>query len=151
MRLAMDHLLVELLNTGSNGDDPLETPLGTARWWGALPQRNGSPAEPGKPRFDAALAARLRGLRSEVGALVSGDARTLPVLFRGDGSDAVLFELTYAVCAAYRSGTLKRIRRCSEQACGRYFQDETKNGSRRWCSLRCMERARAPRRRTISR
>jgi predicted RNA-binding Zn ribbon-like protein len=147
----MDRLVVALLNTAVGNDDPLETPLGTARWWAGLPQRWGLPLEPARPRFDAALAAGLRELRTQIAALVSGRPATLPVRFRGDGSDAILFELAHAACLSSESGALERIRRCTGQPCGRYFLDETKNGSRRWCSLRCMERARAPRRRTISR
>lgn len=147
----MDHLVVELLNTSIGDEDALETPLGTARWWAGLPHRPGLPLEPRRPRFDAALAAGLRELRADLAALVSKGEVTLPMRFRGDGSDAILFELTHAACSASLSGSLKRVRRCTGQPCGRYFLDETKNGSRRWCSLRCMERARAPRRRTISR
>lgn len=147
----MDRLVVELLNTVLEDEDPLETPLATARWWAGLPPRGVLLLEGGRPRFDAALSARLRELRSQIGALISAGATTVRMPFRGDGSDAILFELTYAACLACRNGGLERIRRCTGQPCGRYFLDETKNGSRRWCSLRCMERARAPRRRTISR
>ncbi len=148
----MDRLLLSLLNTLSETPDPLESALGTARWWAAL--RRGGPALPyaaGKPRFDASLARSLRELRTALILAVDVGTGELPLLFRGDGSDAILFPLTYAACQAAAGEKLRRLRVCRSRACGRYFLDETKNGSRRWCSLRCMERARAPRRRTISR
>lgn len=143
----MDRLVVALLNTGAERPDPLETPLGTARWWAdlaiALPAM--------KPRFDAALSQALRSLRAAAQSVASGAQEPLPLAFRGDASDAILFEVAHAIRRAVDDGTLRRVRQCTGRACGRYFLDETKNGSRRWCSLRCMERARAPRRRTISR
>lgn len=151
MNLAMDHLLISLLNTGLEASDPLETPLGVVRWWASTPRTAARPLLEGKPRFDSGLAAALRGLRSDLEALVVNASPGVRLPFRGDASDALLFDVAYATRAAVADGTLKRIRRCCGGACGRYFLDETKNGSRRWCSLRCMERARAPRRRTISR
>ena len=146
----MDRLLIALLNTALEEPDPLETPLGTARWW----SQTAPPANPlssgGKPRFDAGLARAVRTLREDVLALAAGEAHHLTPTFRGDGGDEMLFELAYAVRRALDDGSLRRIRRCPGPACGRYFADETKNRSKRWCSLRCMERARAPRRRTIT-
>ena len=146
MTLAVDHLVVSLLNTTVESPDPLETPLGTARWWAA----QGIVVE-GKPRFDAALAAALRSIRSALEEHLTGADQAAPLPFRGDASDAIVFELLHAIRAARAAGTLGRVHRCLGQACGRYFLDQTKNGSKRWCSLRCMERARVPRRRTISR
>lgn len=146
----MDHLVVALLNTAREAPDPLETPLGTARWWAALERSGAFPLAASKPRFDAALASALRDLRAEAARLVGGEG-ALSLCFRGDASDAVLFELIHALCRTAMEAGCGRIRECGSRACGRYFLDETKNGSKRWCSLRCMERARTPRRRTISR
>ena len=147
MPLAMDRLVVALLNTGAEHPDPLETPLGTARWWAGLAVA----LPPMKPRFDGALSEALRELRVAARKYASGDHGPLPVRFRGDATDAILFEVAHAIRRAADDGTLRRVRQCTGRACGRYFLDDTKNRSRRWCSLRCMERARAPRRRTISR
>jgi hypothetical protein len=147
----MDRRIVALLNTALEEPDPLETPLGAARWWSALQQGQVPVVTPGRPRFDAAFTEALRHLREEVSRLAASGGGPLGVRFRGADADAILFEIAHAVCSAAADGTLKRTRRCVRQACARYFVDETKNGSRRWCSLRCMERARAPRRRTISR
>ncbi len=141
----MGRLVVTLLNTCAEGGDALETPLGAARWWSSHGVVVG-----GRPRFDAALAAALRSLRSALARRLAGEHEAaLFAAFRGDDSDAILFEVLHQARAAEADGSLRRIRRCALQACGRYFADETKNGSKRWCSLRCMERARVPRRRTI--
>jgi predicted RNA-binding Zn ribbon-like protein len=147
----MEHLLVSFLNTGADQPDPLATPMGTARWWasvqGALPVN--ALVVHGKPRFTMELVEELQSIRAHVAALAAGDRlsyqmRSLP------GGEGVLFPLLQAAGELYRTGGLRRIKQCSEQACRRYFLDETKNGSKRWCALRCMERARAPRRRTIA-
>lgn len=133
------------MNTAREVPDPLESPLGAARWWAAA-----GIALEAKPRFDPALAAALRRLRSAIERGVSGAPCPLPAEFRGDASDAILFEALHAARCAAADGRLRKVRVCAGQGCARYFLDETKNGSRRWCSLRCMERARSPRRRTIS-
>jgi predicted RNA-binding Zn ribbon-like protein len=142
----MDRLLVSLLNTAREQPDPLESPLGTAHWWAGC----GIPL-PGKPRFDRALASALVRLRAWIEASVAGQAPGEPLSFTGEPSDAILFEVLHAGRIAAAGGALRRIKACAHQECARYFLDETKNSSRRWCSLRCMERARTPRRRTISR
>jgi predicted RNA-binding Zn ribbon-like protein len=147
----MDHLLVALLNSAVDDRDPLETPLSIALWWAELARGRTPLLHAGRPRFDAALGVALRDLRAQAARLAAGAAAPLAVRFTGGDSDAIVFEFAYAAYGAVADGTLRRVRRCSGQACGRYFFDVTKNGSRRWCSLRCMERARAPRRRTISR
>lgn len=150
MVIAMDHIPLSLVNTRLETPDPLETPLGVARWWANLqPMMSAAAARDAKPHFDVALAAELRALRRMVSGALTG--RTAPQ-FRFTGSpatDAVLFPIAHATLNLLSSKQAWRIRSCVLTACGRLFIDETKNGSRRWCSLRCMERARAPRRRTI--
>lgn len=43
-------------------------------------------------------------------------------------------------------GDVKRLRRCANPDCGWLFLDRSKNGTRRWCSMReCGERAKAKR------
>lgn len=142
----MDHLVVSLLNTVRAEHDPLESAPGAARLWSGT-----GISLPGKPRFDPGLASGLRALRAALEASLRGVEAPLPLSFRADDADGVLFEILHAARTAMADGTLRRIRPCAGQECGRYFLDQTKNGSRRWCSMRCMERARAPRRRTISR
>ena len=46
------------------------------------------------------------------------------------------------------SSSSARVRRCADPRCGRVFQDETKNGRRRWCDMAtCGNRAKAARHR----
>jgi hypothetical protein len=45
-----------------------------------------------------------------------------------------------------RSRIETRVRRCADPRCGRVFQDETKNGRRRWCDMKvCGNRAKVQR------
>jgi predicted RNA-binding Zn ribbon-like protein len=150
MRFAMDSVVVALLNTTIEQPDPLADPLGTARWWASvLPTL--STAVPGiqvKPRFTMETSADLRRLREAVARLAAGEK----VTYAGGspGSEAIRFPILSEAAALYREGRLSRVRRCAFEGCSAYFLDRTKNGSKRWCGLRCMERARAPRRRTIA-
>jgi predicted RNA-binding Zn ribbon-like protein len=147
----MEHIVVLLLNTALATPDPLETPLGTAGWWGSAQRSLGlnTVITHGKPRFSQELSDELRRVRAQLSELVA--SRQAAFHLSGvPGGNAVLFPLLEAASQLHRSGRMHRIKRCAHDACSRYFLDETKNGSKRWCSLRCMERARAPRRRTIS-
>lgn len=168
MEQALDHgLAISFLNARSAFDDP----VAAARWWGATYDCGAlaGPDRP-KPRFDAGLAAELRALQAAaLTALAPGDvpadsalAVLSAALARGslrvagvpprlefcatDGIGTVLFPLAHAVASLLGSAD-QRLRTCANQACGAYFWDGTKNGSRRWCRLSCMEQARAPRRR----
>jgi predicted RNA-binding Zn ribbon-like protein len=146
----MDRLLVSFLNTAL--DDALESPLTAARWWASVQHRlEPLPAHiDAKPRFNPRLLAEMKILRNALGEASRRNA--VSVRFTGNPpTDTVLFPLTYAAASFFSSERAKRLKTCTHPPCSRYFLDETKNGSRRWCSLRCMERARAPRRRTISR
>ncbi len=147
----MDRLIVSLLNTAGEDPDPLDSPLGAARWWGRVQAevRQIPRAIAAKPRFDLRLCEALKAHRSNVSALLRGEARA-PEFTSLPGADAVLFPLAYAVARLLAQDRGTRIKPCARASCGRLFLDETKNGSRRWCSMRCMERARAPRRRTIA-
>lgn len=132
---------------------------------------------PGKPRFDAVLTVQLADLQQAARELVGaslGEAegsaasrgivnralgRARPVLAGAsesagagpafavdDGAGSVLFPVAYAISLLLASRP-ERLRRCIRRDCAAYFWDRTKNNSRRWCSLGCMERERAPRRR----
>ena len=164
-------LAIAFLNAGS----ALEDPLATARWWGAA--RSGAvpvlPLAEAKPRFDAALAAELQALRDAAAALVDAakagaeppadavrritaalglatmqlhGSPPAPAFAADSGAGLVLFPLAHAA-AGLAASDLARLRRCASADCAAYFWDTTKNGSRRWCGLACMERVRAPRRR----
>ena len=163
---------VAFLNAGSAFGDP----AAAAQWWaavhreaaGALPLQAGS-----KPRFDSALAEELRALQAASTQALDGvsNGRRPPesslatvsrALARGtmgldgarpgltyavaDGAGSVLLPLAYAI-SSLLAADLRRLRRCADEQCAAYFWDNTKNRSRRWCRLACMERVRAPRRR----
>jgi predicted RNA-binding Zn ribbon-like protein len=157
-----------------NAAGAFEDPVAAGRWWAGA--RDGAPEaflpdpESPKPRFDAGLAAEMRALhgaaleaagkgvavpQSAMAAVSSGLARgslrltgapPSLVFSASDGPGAVLFPLAHAV-ATLLCANGERLRRCASETCAAYFWDGTKNGSRRWCRLSCMERVRAPRRR----
>ncbi|HEX5274929.1 MAG TPA: CGNR zinc finger domain-containing protein [Candidatus Rubrimentiphilum sp.] len=156
-----------------NAKGAFEDPVAAGRWWaGARDRAQAFLLAPGspKPRFDAGLAAELRTLHQAAREAAAGDSvapepalaalsgglargslkltGTPPslVFSASDGPGAVLFPLAHAV-ATLLAANDGRLRRCAGKACAAYFWDGTKNGSRRWCRLSCMERARAPRRR----
>jgi predicted RNA-binding Zn ribbon-like protein len=149
----MDRLVVSFLNTSRQVPDALASPLGTARWWSSVQDRlpRALRGDGVKPRFDARLACELRMLRERITFALERGAG-LEMTFTGSaGTDAVLFPVAFAAASLLASERAIRVRICAHAHCGLRFLDETKNGLRRWCSLRCMERARAPRRRTIRR
>jgi predicted RNA-binding Zn ribbon-like protein len=168
MDTAGDHsLAIAFLNAKGEFEDP----VAAARWWAAGERAQGTllldPHGP-KPRFNAELSAELRALQAaaleafapgysseSAPALSAGLARgslrlrgTPPALVfcASDAAGAVLFPVAHAV-ASLLAANDERLRRCANDACAAYFWDGTKNRSRRWCGLRCMERVRAPRRR----
>lgn len=149
--LAMDHLALSLLNTARRSPDPLETPLGAAVWWSFAAQ--GAAALPlridGKPRFDAVMTVALRSIRAALSDALAGKDATMQ--FTGTERDALLLPVVHSALRLLGASTSGRLKICALASCGLRYLDETKNGSRRWCSMRCMERARAPRRRTIAR
>ena len=148
----MDNLIASFLNTALDVPDPLAAPMATARWWASVQSQ--IPVAPirihGKPRFSQELSDELRRLRSAVATLLEFGHVSYDGIASIPGAEPVSFPLMQALAFLYGSPGRDRLKRCTREACGRYFLDETKNGSKRWCSLRCMERARAPRRRTIA-
>lgn len=141
----MDRLLVSFLNTQRLHPDPLETPLEAARWWSSV--QAGVPAPPlrlnRKPRFDAPLLQALRALRGAVAAAAAGEPAEFAFTGRPE-TDSVIFPIVHAAYGLLTGPRARRLKRCARSQCGALFLDETKNGSRRWCSLACMERTRAP-------
>ena len=155
-----------------NASSAFEDSVAAARWWAqareSAPEMLLMDDESPKPRFNAELTGELRELhlaakqlfasRDSAGAaapLSAGLARgtlrlkgTPPrlVFLASDAQGAVLFPLSHAI-ASLLAASDKRLRQCANGACSAFFWDGTKNGSRRWCRLSCMERVRAPRRR----
>jgi predicted RNA-binding Zn ribbon-like protein len=66
----------------------------------------------------------------------------------GDAFAGLLIPVVESSADALILGELERVRRCADPRCGRVFQDETKNGRRRWCDMAtCGNRAKAARHR----
>src|SRR3977135_379190 len=64
----------------------------------------------------------------------------------GDAFAGLLIPIVESAADALILGELVRVRRCADPRCGRVFQDETKNGRRRWCDMAtCGNRAKAAR------
>ena len=66
----------------------------------------------------------------------------------GDAFAGLLIPIVESAADALILGELERVRRCADPRCARVFQDETKNGRRRWCDMAtCGNRAKAARHR----
>ena len=66
----------------------------------------------------------------------------------GDAFAGLLIPVVESAADALILDELARVRRCADPRCARVFQDETKNGRRRWCDMAtCGNRAKAARHR----
>ena len=66
----------------------------------------------------------------------------------GDAFAGLLIAMVESASDALILGELARVRRCADPRCSRVFQDETRNGRRRWCDMAtCGNRAKAARHR----
>ncbi len=64
----------------------------------------------------------------------------------GDAFGGLVIPVIESAADSLVRGELPRIRNCSGRRCPRYFADETKNHSRRWCDMKtCGNRAKAAR------
>ena len=97
---------------------------------------------------------------TEINRVLGRSAGTRRLELRGDGSFArafvpvgdafagLLIPVVESAADALILGELPRVRRCAGDRCGRVFQDETRNGGRRWCDMAtCGNRAKAARHR----
>jgi predicted RNA-binding Zn ribbon-like protein len=97
---------------------------------------------------------------SEINRVLGRSAGTRRVELRDDGNYArafvpvgdafagLLIPVVESAADALILSELARVRRCADPRCGRVFQDETKNGRRRWCDMAtCGNRAKAARHR----
>lgn len=96
----------------------------------------------------------------EINRVLGRSAGTRRVELQGDGTFArsfvpvgdafagLLIPVVESAADALILTELARVRRCADPRCGRVFQDETKNGRRRWCNMAtCGNRAKAARHR----
>lgn len=110
-------------------------------------------------RGDATLDVRTDAL-AEINRVLGRSAGTRRLELQGDGTfvrtfvpvgDAfagLLIPVVESAADALIAGELNRVRRCADPRCARVFQDETKNGRRRWCDMAtCGNRAKAARHR----
>jgi predicted RNA-binding Zn ribbon-like protein len=110
-------------------------------------------------RGDASLEIRSDAL-AEINRVLGRSAGTRRLELQADGSfvrafvpvgDAfagLLIPIVESAADALIMRELARVRRCADPRCGRVFQDETKNGRRRWCDMAtCGNRAKAARHR----
>lgn len=66
----------------------------------------------------------------------------------GDAFAGLMIPMVESAADALVLGELARVRRCADPRCTRVFQDNTKNGRRRWCDMAiCGNRAKAARHR----
>jgi hypothetical protein len=146
-------LVESLLNSvdADSGQDGLEALPRFRRW---LDDHGRGPAADAATEADLTLARDLRdALRDDVAG--GGDRCRLDRLAGGVGlvarftpdgtvelapADAgvrgVLGEVLAAVVRAEHDGTRQRLKICSSAACRYVYYDRSKNGSRRWCSMR---------------
>jgi predicted RNA-binding Zn ribbon-like protein len=146
-------LVESLLNSVDleSGQDDLEALPRFRRW---LRDHGRGPAADTATEADLTLARGLRdALRDEVAG--GGDRSRLDRLASGvglaarfapdgrielAGTDAgvrgVLGEVLAAVVRAEHEGAWQRLKICSSAACRYVYYDRSKNGSRRWCSMR---------------
>lgn len=145
--------------------DEIGTPARLAAW---LREEGMGAVEAGTDGHARALALReaLRGLAlaNNGGALypldlgtlnrVAAEARLRPRFGRAgvrldpeaEGLDAVLGRLLATVYQAMGDGSWRRLKACAEHDCRSVFYDESKNGTRTWCSMRvCGNRAKVRR------
>ena len=110
-------------------------------------------------RGDGQSEVRLDAL-AEINRVLGRSAGTRRVDLRADGTFArafvpvgdafagLLIPIVESAADALILGELTRVRRGADPRCGRVFQDETKNGRRRWCDMAtCGNRAKAARHR----
>jgi predicted RNA-binding Zn ribbon-like protein len=128
-----------------------------------------------EPVIDAALLDRLRTLRGALrgffGALAdqapprAEDIESINAVLRAgaqefedngtglrivyvteDAHGGILLPIAVSALTWLSTGDRRRLHRCGNERCVLLFYDTTKSGTRRWCSLGCMDRARSAQR-----
>jgi predicted RNA-binding Zn ribbon-like protein len=62
---------------------------------------------------------------------------------REDDQGAVLLPIALSALHLFTQAEKHRLHRCKNERCILFFYDTTKSGTRQWCSLECMNRARS--------
>jgi predicted RNA-binding Zn ribbon-like protein len=63
----------------------------------------------------------------------------------------VLVPIALSALQLFTESDWQRLHKCKNDRCSLFFYDTTKSGTRHWCSLGCMNRARATHRRQLTR
>jgi predicted RNA-binding Zn ribbon-like protein len=80
--------------------------------------------------------------------LVSAQGRvgSARITTAADGPSLLLSEICLAIVDLFAGAKGARIKQCAHEACTRFFLDESKSGTRMWCSMKtCGNRAKAAR------
>jgi predicted RNA-binding Zn ribbon-like protein len=107
----------------------------------------GDPAEPALARFNRLLRNALTGLEI---APVDGAGTGYGWRWRGEGSDprAIVWRALWSAAGLFQSTEIGNVRICDGDDCGWMYVDRSRNGLRRWCSMRsCGTREKTRRRR----
>jgi predicted RNA-binding Zn ribbon-like protein len=99
----------------------------------------------GEPVDPAALDA-LNGVLDagrNVVEMVEGGGFAASVRPREEGPDAGLVPIAWSALEVLARSDLTRLHACANERCTQIFHDATKSGTRRWCSVGCMNRARS--------
>jgi predicted RNA-binding Zn ribbon-like protein len=107
----------------------------------------GDPAEPALARFNRLLRDALAGLEI---APVDGGGTGYGWRWRGEGSDprAIVWRALWSAAGLLQSTEIGNVRICDGDDCGWMYVDRSRNGLRRWCSMRsCGTREKTRRRR----
>jgi predicted RNA-binding Zn ribbon-like protein len=156
---------VALANTGAgasrSGDDELATPAALDAFldgWGYTGRRDLTPDELSEVKATRALLPRLWALPTddavEIINRMLADGRARPYLYRHDGSpwhlhaselaaplaERIGVEIALALVDVIRSAETERLRVCEADDCEGLFVDFSRNGSKRFCSIRCGNR-----------
>jgi len=66
--------------------------------------------------------------------------------FRGAPQEKLIWAIAYSAMQLLTGGQLTRVKECADPRCGWLFLDTSRNGTRRWCSMRdCGNRNKARR------
>ena len=155
--------------------DLIATPDDLAAWWRAAGERypaTFAPLDDASAALPAALDLRA-GLRrifeaaAESRSPAAADLDVINLILRGgylalepdpalvarvvtrhtdSGAASLLYPIARAAVTLLTERDLSRLHRCGNERCVLLFYDTTKSGTRRWCSLGCMNRARSLRR-----
>ena len=100
-------------------------------------------------RFDPSLSAQVNDVLSHAHPYVTADESATRLDVRAnDPRERILVAIAVAAANLVTQADAERLHRCG--GCILHFYDRTKSGTRRWCSTRCFDRARAQQRRATA-